>query len=309
VRLPAILLFLACSAASALEFGDKPFQARPLEFEVDVPKGWDATSDHRALVARAPDGGPAFRITREPMLWERKELNEIWEVQLEKAGVKHERIRPERAGRDKGWRTEWTVGGRRIIAVRIHAEANEMLYNFAFSVPKDYDAKDLVDTVLRSFECKAKKRPELRFKSVQFTPWTLSGELPDFLEKQGGRFDREPRFAKVVKGYATPHVAVEVRLGVVQGQEPEAVAAGAVTEKLEKLTGAERSRARKDRIGRRRGYKVHASGVVEGGIVKEGEAFVWGNRRQSIFLIVVADERETRLYDDLIEKIFEKVLG
>lgn len=309
MRFPGpFLLLLACATAFALEFGDKPFQARPLEFEVDVPKGWQATSDHRALVARDPGGGAAFRITREPMLWERKELNEIWEVQLEKAGVKHERIRPERAGRDKGWRTEWTVGGRRIIAVRIHVEANEMLYNFAFSVPKDYDAKDLVDSVLRSFECKAEKRPELRFKSVRLG--TLSLELPEYLEKQGGRFDPEPRFAKIVEGYASPHVAVEVRMGVVRDKDPEDLARGFLTDKLEKLTGAERLRARKDKIGRHRGYMVEAGGVVEGGIPKEGGAFVYAiNRRQSLWLLVVADERETRLYDDLIEKIFEKAIG
>ncbi len=318
---PVFLVFVATAfptptvaeGDSSLEFGEKPFQARTLEFEVAVPKGWDSRGDHRALIVQAPTNGPAFRVTREPMLWDPKQYAALWKAELDEAGVKVERIEPVRAGGDKGWKAQWGGGGRTITACRIHAGANEMLYNFAFSVPAGYaadDLDDLLEGVLRSFKCTAPKKPKLRFKPVQFTPVSRArGELPDFFVKQGGRMSRTARFAKIVPGYAQPRVAAEVLLDLAK-LPAEDCAKITVAERLKAMTGCKKTpRAKKDKLGKRKGFSLKAKGVVRSGIAKEGLAFVWpAGRQHAFYLIVVVDRRETRLYKKLLKEIFARAI-
>jgi hypothetical protein len=327
---PVLLATLAlCVAAAAapeedrLTFGKKPYVVRPLEFTVRLPDGWQAQQDRTGMVAQVARDpkGMGFLISREPMLHEPKEFEEQWQLTLKGAGI-DTNVKKSRAGKHSGWRAKWetdAADGRVIEVHRIHVEDNEMLYNFSFTAPKGEEHEDdferLVDGVLRSFEFTGEK-PELEFNRTAEPIGTRSSlTLPKGYAKpepKGGIRGFPSRghvWVKMLEGYVPPHEAGRIELGNVMQDLQEDDAAEAVLAADEAKYGKpqRRPRGRKMRYNDMKGYQLTAEFVTEQGVPKLYFVFVIRPRRSyPVYLKMLVDEREERLYKDLFKEFCKR---
>jgi hypothetical protein len=337
----ALTLLVARSARAdeaQYQLGEKPYQFRHLECELKVPDGWIVDRDEVTVVARAPTiDATGFQLTREPFLWDEDTYAETWRRQLGDGGL-DATIGKERAGRNTAWRASWeneSAGGRRITVWRIHVEDNEMLYNLAFSAPRNVGVEELAKEVLKSFKCTADK-PELSLRETVDRIGTATDirfpkgwdalerqELGGLVQRFGYTVDIEKAYVKRLPGYATPHEAVAAFVLVfnpytvygdeeVSGTDTEGLTMFA-WQKLAADTAREvldEPRARGARHGRLRGDAAQGRYVDEQG--KRRVFYAFGTRiasqlgKQTGYVIgFIADERELRLNKDL----FKDVLG
>lgn len=328
MRLVPLIVLALCVAVAAspddeekLTFGKKPYNVRPLEFTVRLPDGWQAQQDRTGMVAQVARDpkGMGFLISREPMLHDPKEFGDQWQATLQAAGT-DTKVKKSRAGRYSGWRARWetdAADGRVIEVHRIHVDDIEMLYNFSFTAPKGEEHEDdferLVDGLLRSFEFTGEK-PELEFNRTAEPIGNRSSiTLPKGYAKpdpKGGFPVRGYLWLKMLEGYTPPHEAGRIELGQLRQDLQEDDAAEVIVTADESKLGKpkRRPRGRKMRYNNTKGYQLTAEFVTQEGVPKLYFLFVFRPQRSPpVYLKMLVDEREERLYKDLFKEFCKRM--
>jgi len=316
MRGTVLATLLLCGAlAAGQEEGPREYEVRPLDFKVEVPGGWTADQGSTGMVAR--DGARnGFIVSREPFFYDDDRFAEVWEGELDKAGL-DAKVERKRLSSRYVWRAEWTAGDRQIEVWRLHEPDIEMLYNFAFSAAKDFDLEPVVKDVLKSFKCTAEK-PKLEFQRETHAATTrIQIRLPEgyYKDERMGGFrlggGLSGSFVKILPGYDPPHVAGELRF---RGLPAQALSyMGGNVEKLLEASWEEDAKKFASVLKKPRGRSATFSGVkgatLEVPVLgKDGKPRRWlgfcGKHKQDIIeLILIVDEREVRLEDDLLKEI------
>jgi hypothetical protein len=318
VPVAALALVALCAAAPEdLVFRRNAYVCAPLEFQVSIPNGWEASHSTTAMAARGSSMG--FRITREPFLHDPKGFARKWEERLADAGVKA-KVKPARAGRYKGYSASWRPAaspGPSLHVYRLHVPDTEMLYNVAFSVPTEADPKPLVQGVLRTFRCTAAKpKPDLG-QTAGFARLRLHLKLPNGYEK----VERPPPrsreeaarapfavYRKVLPGYKPEHEAARLEIYGWFG--------GAVEEHVGKVVGQAQSvlvgsptspRIRGMKYGDHKGSLVRFDGERDG-VPKHYYAFGLKTRvGLRVVVTLLVDDREIRLHKNVFKDICRNI--
>ena len=321
VALPLFVLLAVAAAQEGkkkeleLELRDDPVACKAIGCEIGVPAGWKVVKDHTGLSARGEEGG--FVISREPFLGDEKTFEKSWKDVLARAGIAA-KVDNVRAGRYRAFTASWpsrTADDRVVTVYRIHAEDLQMLYNVSFSMKGEFDAGDFIEDVLRSFRVTEKER-DLEFEE-QPVDVGEAGKIripKGCVETKVGRFQRRIAYRKMLTGYETPKLAIEIRVESVPTRarlptggntsNPEDVIRYAMTQ-IFGLAGAKWEDKPKTKAASHSGTRGDA---LIGRMNQDGEwmqVYLWcgkGDNHAPIVLIV-AHERELRLHRRFFREI------
>jgi hypothetical protein len=312
-----LMLLLLLVQDEGLEFEKEPVFCAAIDFEVRIPKNWKVSMDKTGMSARGDAGG--FVITREPFLGQEETFAEAWRVILVNAGLKT-KVEKARAGRYRAFHAQWEsprAPGLRVDVYRVYVPDLQMLYNVSFSTRKVEDPKQLIEGVLKSFKVTAKAtKLELQEKK------TKVGSAGTFRLPKGcvagpvNRMQRGTSYIRQFTGYAKPKTAVAIRVHSVPSgarlpdggisSDPEALNRFYVQQFG--LQDAKWIREPKSKAAGYGGLKGSAlTGRMRG---KEGdvyEVYLWSGKgkRQAPTILVVAHERETRLFKSYFKTILK----
>jgi hypothetical protein len=287
-----LMLLLLLVQDEGLEFEKEPVFCAAIDFEVRIPKNWKVSMDKTGMSARGDAGG--FVITREPFLGQEETFAEAWRVILVNAGLKT-KVEKARAGRYRAFHAQWESPSTR----------------------KVEDPKQLLEGVLKSFKVTAKAtKLELQEKK------TKVGSAGTFRLPKGcvagpvNRMQRGTSYIRQFTGYAKPKTAVAIRVHSVPSgarlpdggisSDPEALNRFYVQQFG--LQDAKWIREPKSKAAGYGGLKGSAlTGRMRG---KEGdvyEVYLWSGKgkRQAPTILVVAHERETRLFKSYFKTILK----
>jgi hypothetical protein len=225
-------------------------------------------------------------------------------------------------GRD-AWRAAWTAGDRRIEVWRVHAPECEMLYNFSFSSVAGFDVKPLVDATLKSFKCTAVKA-ELKFQTAAESVTTRIGlRMPEGYEKEpreafqlGGGISGG--FVRTLPGYDPPHVAGRIRIlgGDAQASVPDPEGNRVQASNTENFVDflwrrdegefglvAKKPKPKDATYNGIKGSMMEATVVGKNGLPQQWMAFAGKLKQDVVSVVVLVDERETRLHKDYLKQL------
>ncbi|MDH3592457.1 MAG: hypothetical protein OER88_11290 [Planctomycetota bacterium] len=305
-----------------VEFGKKPYVIKSIECQVLIPNGWQAVQNHVGMVAqvaRRPKG-MGMRITRQPMHLDPKTFVGAWTAELDAGGITA-KVAKRRVGKYAAWSATWTggkAGGRTIEVWRVHAPENEMLYNIAFSLPKDTPGKDLFKGIARSFKCTAPKA-ELEFqRTVVSIGARTSMALPEGFNKGGGRIRgmslyndtyvrhatgvKPPREVAKISVRDLPRLPVQLPDGTL-ARSGDDLAPAYWAEEAKQLTDVSRGKPRGARFGPYKGGSISASGRAKDGTPKQVFIFAGKLKQRVVVVAIVADARLARMHKNYFKQI------
>jgi hypothetical protein len=321
MRGSALLAVLLGAVAAAED--PREYEVRPFHFTVQIPAGWTAEQGPMGMVARDAKGN-GFVVSREPFLHDPDTFAAAWRAQLGAAKL-DAKVERTKVSRRVAWSASWTAGERRIEVWRLHVEDLEMLYNFSFSVAAGFELKPLVDATLKSFDCEAPKA-ELKFQQQTESITTrIQIRLPEGYEKD------EPRpedfalggglrggFVRTLPGYQPPHVAGRIRFrgydaNVTYITEDRREIPGTAVDKLldatwrtdepEFASVVKKPRGRDTTLSGIRGSTIEVAVIGKDGLPKRWLGFCGKHKQDVVEVVLVVDERETRLHKDILKQV------
>ncbi|MHC4848866.1 MAG: hypothetical protein ACYTEG_10475 [Planctomycetota bacterium] len=311
-----LMLLLLLVQDEELQFEKEPVFCAAIDFEVRIPQNWKVAMDKTGMSVRGDAGG--FVITREPFLGQEETFAEEWRVILVNAGLKTT-VEKARAGRYRAFHAQWEsprAPGLRVDVYRVYVPDLQMLYNVSFSTRKVEDPKELIEGVLKSFKVTAKPT-KLELQKKQ----TKVGSAGTFRLPKGcvagpaNRMQRGTVYLRYLTGYEKPKVVVSIRVDSIRTDirlqdgltsDPEVL--NRVYIKQFGLQDAKWIKEPKSKAAGYGGLKGSAlTGRMRG---KEGdvyEVYLWSGKgkRQAPTILIVAHERETRLFKSYFKTILK----
>jgi len=320
----ATLLLLAAVAAaqSAPTFGD-PYSSPALALKIGAPREWSPVFEGGALVLS--QGGIGFRVSREPFLFDPKTFAAEWEARLGEAGI-GAKVQSVKAGKYEAYRVAYETGEpKRCLEIwRLRVPEVEMLYNLTFSTPAGYDAKPLVEGVLKGFQCTASP-PKLEFEEEPVRLGNLAEfRLPKGLAKAEGSVPPplEIAYAAKLAGYGEPRESFVLRIYAFDqrinpyrvpgwrefsGSDLDAVVDAVWADLAKPLKRTDKPKGGAGRTGPFKGASLSGGGTAADGTEKALHVAAAKVREKILVWAFRADAREARLCRNLFKEICDTI--